>query len=517
MAFLKLSQASFSLIMLPFLVYLLLRLLFSCWILPILVYRKLRKNGFGGPTPAFPLGNIREMEFLCEKNIKDYDSSLESPAISHDIHSTVFPYFSKWQKSHGKVFIYWLGTEPFLYIAEPEFLKKMSSKVQGKRWGKPNVFKHDRKPMFGSGLLMVEGNDWVRHRHVITPAFSPTNLKTMVSLMVEPATKMFQRWTALINTGKTEFDVEREITTMAGEIIARASFGLSCENGGEMLGKLRAMQITLFNVNRYVGVPFGQWICRRKNMEAKKLGKEIDQLLLSIISGARNKCGEGSGQRQRCLLGYLMEGERLNERELVDECKTFFFGGHETTALALTWTLLLLAMHPHWQTQLREEITRVIGDGEIHFTNLAALNKMGWVMNEVLRLYPPAPNVQRQAREEIKVDDLVIPKGTNMWVDTVAMHHDPTLWGDDVYEFRPERFKDDHLYGGCKHKTGFLPFGFGGRMCVGRNWTFIEYKVVLTMLLTKFSFSPSPSYHHSPSILLSLRPRYGMPLIVQPL
>lgn len=83
------------------------------------------------------------------------------------------------------MFIYWLGTEPFLYVAEPEFLKRMSSGVLGKSWGKPTVFKYDRKPMFGKGLVMVEGEDWVRHRHAITPAFSPSNLK--VSLL-QPVT-----------------------------------------------------------------------------------------------------------------------------------------------------------------------------------------------------------------------------------------------------------------------------------------------------------------------------------------
>ncbi|XP_039033043.1 cytokinin hydroxylase-like [Hibiscus syriacus] len=502
------SQAFFTSLMVAFPLYLFFRLLFSCWILPILVYIKLRKNGFRGPIPTFPLGNITEMKIASKKKNTNDDSS--SSLISHDIHSTVFPYFSRWQKSHGKVFIYWLGTEPFLYVAEPEFLKKMSSKVQGKRWGKPNVFKHDRKPMFGSGLVMVEGDDWVRHRHVITPAFSPPNMKAMASLMVEPATKMLRRWTTVINSGKPKIDVERDITTMAGEIIARASFGLSCENGSEVFQKLKAMQITLFNHNRYVGVPFSRWIFQKKNMEAKKLGEEIDQVLLSIMEDVEKK-------KNKCLVGYLMEGERLNGREVVDECKTFFFGGHETTALLLTWTLLLLAMHPHWQNQLRDEITQVFGDGEIHFSKLAHLNKMGWVMKEVLRLYSPAPNAQRQAREDIKVDGVIIPKGTNIWIDTVAMHHDPALWGDDVNEFRPERFKDDQVYGGCKHEVGFMPFGFGGRMCVGRNWTLMEYKVVLSLMLNSFSFSLSPTYRHSPSILLSLRPTYGLPLIVQPL
>ncbi|XVF50834.1 hypothetical protein PTKIN_Ptkin04bG0135700 [Pterospermum kingtungense] len=519
MGFLKLSPAFLSLAMLVFLLFLFLRLLFSCWIQPFRAYRKIKKTGFGGPTPSFPLGNIREMKITNNSKNIISDSSLGTSCISHDIHSAVLPYFARWRKSHGKVFIYWLGTEPFLYIAEPEFLKKMSSGVLGKNWGKPNVFKYDREPMFGSGLVMVEGDDWLRHRHVMTPAFSPANLKVMANLMVEPTTKMLDRWATLINSGKPEIDVEREITTTAGNIIARTSFGLCSQNGSQVFEKLRAMQNILFNTNRYVGVPFSRWMCPKKSLKAKKLGKEIDQLLSSIID-ARKKCWDGSPQRD--LLGVLMEadgrvGKSLNARELVDECKTLFFAGHETTALALTWTLLLLAMYPDWQNQLRDEITQVIGDEEIEFNRLAGLKKMGWVMNEVLRLYSPAPNAQRQAREDIKVDDLVIPNGTNIWIDVVAMHHDPEIWGDDVNEFRPERFRDDPLYGGCKHKMGFLPFGFGGRMCVGRSLTMMEYKLLLTLILTKFAFSLSPTYRHSPAVLLTLRPRYGLPLIVQTL
>ncbi|KAE8698183.1 subtilase family protein [Hibiscus syriacus] len=517
MGFFELSRVFFILALVVSLLYLFFRLLFSCWVLPIRVYRKIKKNGFDGPIPSFPLGNITEIKI--SKNVKD--SSFGFSGISHDIHSTVFPYFANWQKIHGKVFIYWLGTEPFLYIAEPEFLRKMSSSVLGKNWGKPTVFKRDRKPMFGSGLVMVEGDDWVRHRHVITPAFSPANLKAMTSSMVEPANLMLDEWTALISSGRSEIDVEREITTTAGEIIARTSFGLSNQKGRKVYEKLRAMQITLFNSNRYVGVPFSKWLCLKKTLEARKLGKEIDQLLLSLIV-ARKMTWDGSTQKD--LLGLLMEGSHadggagksLTTRELIDECKTFFFGGHETTALALTWTLLVLALYPQWQDQLREEIREMIGDdGEIDFTRLSSLKKMEWVMKEVLRLYSPAPNAQRQAREDIKVDDLIIPNGTNIWIDVVGMHHDPALWGDDVNEFRPERFENDSLYGGCKHKMGYLPFGFGGRMCVGRNLTMMEYKVVLTLMLRRFSFSTSPNYRHSPSTLLSLRPRHGLPLIVQ--
>lgn len=138
-------------------------------------------------------------------------------------------------------------------------------------------------------------------------------------------------------------------------------------------------------------------------------------------------------------------------------------------------------------------------------------------MNEVLRLYPPAPHVQRQARDDIQVEGVTIPTGTNFSIDVMAMMHDRGYWGDTVHEFRPERFEADSLYGGCEHKMGYLPFGFGGRMCIGRNQAIMEYKIVLTLILSRFSFSLSPYYSHSPAVILSLRPGKGMPLVVQPL
>ncbi|XP_054787876.1 cytokinin hydroxylase-like [Prosopis cineraria] len=514
--------------------FLISKLTLSWWVLPFLTHQKLKRCGFTGPVPSFPFGNIDEMKktttttMITKNNINTSDYlDCSSCCLSHDIHQTVFPYFSRWQNSHGKVFVYWLGTEPFLYIAEPEFLKKMSKEVMAKRWGKPSVFRNDRDPMFGNGLVMVEGNDWVRHRHVVAPAFSPLNLKAMASMMVESTKQMVERWANQISNGNLEIDVESEIIATAGEIIARTSFGMKDENAREVFKKLRALQMTLFMTTRYVGVPFGKCLNVKKTLEAKKLGKEIDRVLLAVIKNRKSSSSSSSTstvsnkKHEQDLLGLLLQENQhtLTTRELVDECKTFFFGGHETTALAITWTLLLLAEHQDWQIQLRHEIREVVGDDidDLDINLLSELKKMKWVMNEVLRLYPPAPNVQRQAREDIKVgDNLTVPDGTNLWIDVVAMHHDPALWGSDVNEFRPERFKDD-VNGGCRHTMGYLPFGFGGRMCVGRNLTFMEYKIVLTLLLSRFSFEVSPRYHHSPSIMLSLRPSRGLPLVVKPL
>ncbi|OAY83776.1 Cytochrome P450 714C2, partial [Ananas comosus] len=437
------------------------------WLAPVGVSRRLRRNGFDGPSPNFPFGNLVEMSKKQHGSSSSASATASScsSSFTNDIHSTVFPYFARWRKTFGKVFIYWLGTEPFLYIADPEFLKVVTSGTLSRKWGKPNVFKKDRKPLFGKGLLMA-----------------------MINLMEESTTKMLDSWSKIVASGQKEIDVEREITTNAAEIIAKTSFGLGEENGVRVFKKLRRLQATLFESNRLVGVPFSNLLYLKQTYKAWRLGREIDHLLLAIVE-ARARKGRGGQDLLSLLLAGEGEGEgkekarKLTTRELVDECKTFFFGGHETTALALSWTLLLLAMYPEWQAALREEIAEHSAGGSLDSDGLSKLTKMSWVLNEVLRLYSPAPNVQRQAREDIAIgESLVIPKGTNMWVDVVGLHHDASLWGDDVNEFKPERFSAG-AGGGCKHRMGFLPFGFGGRICVGRNLTLMEYKIVLSLIL----------------------------------
>ncbi|KAK1366596.1 cytokinin hydroxylase-like [Heracleum sosnowskyi] len=499
------------------------KIIFSFWIWPNMAYQKLKRNGLSGPSPSFPLGNINDMVQAAKRNKQSLTSS---NVITHDVHSRVFPYYALWQKSYGKVFVHWLGTEPFLYVSDAEFLKQMSAAVPGKSWGKSNIFRNDRKPMFGSGLVFAEGEDWVRHRNVLTPAFFPANLKALASLMVASTNNMIDRWTSIINSGHQEIEFEKEITTATGEIIAKASFGMTYETGRKVLEKLRVMQQTLFNSNRYVGVPYSKYLCLKKYREAKRLGDEIDALLLSLINDKTKlkKDRDHSGvatDRETNLLDMMLadyeSAKSLTTKEIVDECKTFFFGGHETVALALTWTLFLLSVHPEWQNQLREEIKQVVGDQVVDANMLAGLKKMGWVMNEALRLYPPAPQLQRQARYDIQVNEVIIPKETNILIDVMAIMHDRGFWGDTVHQFRPERFEADNLYGGCEHKMGYVPFGFGGRMCIGRNLAIMEYKIVLTLILSRFSFSLSPYYIHSPAIMFTLRPAYGMPLVVQPL
>ncbi|CAN6457100.1 unnamed protein product [Victoria cruziana] len=499
--------------------------IYRWWIHPMGVKIRLERSGFRGPSPSFPLGNIMEMRKLSGGSRDDGTPCI----ISHDIHPLVSPYFAHWRKEFGKVFMYWLGTEPFLYVAEPEFIKLMISACdQSKSWGKPSVFREDRKALFGNGLVMLEGDNWSRRRRTISPAFSPSNLKNMGSLMVASTCSMLEKWRRQMKGGSAEIDVERDIIRTTADVIAKAIFGLNYrEEEKQVMEKIRSVHGALFRDQRLVGVPFTNAFNIKQSWRIHGLGKEIDRLILSVIKEQRG--GDEPSSAHLDLVGLLLKKEidetsrhpetEVFDQDLLDDCKTFVFGGHETSALALTWTLFLLALNPEWQHSLREEVLEVTKGLPIDADVLPELKKMTWVMNEVLRLYPPSPNAQRQAMEDIQVREFSVPRGTNIWLDIVGMNHDPALWGEDVDEFKPERFKEvgRSTAAACNHRMGFIPFGVGTRTCVGQNLFRLEYKIVLSMILTSFSWSLSSNYSHSPSIVFTLRPSFGVPLVLRPL
>ncbi|XP_031473021.1 cytochrome P450 714C2 [Nymphaea colorata] len=514
-----------SLIMAPvcFLLCVCGAVLYRCFVRPLIVRRVLERNGLRGPSPSFPLGNISTMRKLARSTVV-HGSPMS--LITHDIHPLLFPHFAEWRKAFGKVFVYWIGTEPFLYVAEPELIKQMISAGDHRSmsWGKPSVFRTDRQSLFGNGLLMLDGDNWSHRRHTLSPAFFPSNLKKLAGVIIDSASDMLQNWEDQTKDAATaEIDVEKDLVRATANVIAKITFGQSYQQVKEVFEEMSSVQSVLFRNQRLVGVPFGNLFNPKQSTRIQRLGKDIDRRILSVIetprAGGHSLYDDLLGllqQDQKRAAGDSRHGKELSEQDLVDECKTFIFGGHETTALALTWTLFLLALHPEWQQSLREEVMEVTGGQPIDANVIPHLQKMTWVMNEVLRLYSPAPNAQRQARKEMQVGELVIPKGTNIWFDIVGLNHDPCLWGEDVNEFRPERFKDGPS-SACKHRLGFVPFGLGARTCVGQNLFKMEYKIVLSMILSSFSWSLSHNYSHSPAIVLTLRPSSGVPLVLRPL
>lgn len=138
--------------------------------------------------------------------------------------------------------------------------------------------------------------------------------------------------------------------------------------------------------------------------------------------------------------------------------------------------------------------------------------QLNLVINETLRLYPPATVLPRMALEDIKLGDLHIPKGLSIWIPVLAIHHSKDLWGEDANEFNPERFASKSFTPGR-----FIPFSAGPRNCVGQAFAMMEAKIILAMLISRFSFTISENYRHAPVTVLTIKPKYGVQVCLKPL
>lgn len=136
------------------------------------------------------------------------------------------------------------------------------------------------------------------------------------------------------------------------------------------------------------------------------------------------------------------------------------------------------------------------------------------VINESLRLYPTVVFMSREALEDMKFGKILVPKGVNIWVPVVSLHRDTSLWGPDADEFKPERFTNG-VAGACKVPQLYQPFGAGPRICAGLNLAIVELKIVLAILISKFTFSVPPTYCHSPTFNLVIEPGQGINLLMK--
>ncbi|KAK7374921.1 hypothetical protein VNO80_08364 [Phaseolus coccineus] len=505
--------------LLAILAILLLKLVYdnlSCyWFTPLRIKKIMEMQGVRGPKPSFLTGNILDMASLVSKT-----TSQDMKTISHDIVGRLLPHFLLWSSQFGKRFLYWNGTEPRLCLTETELIKEFLSKystVSGKSWQQ----RQGSKNFIGQGLLMANGEDWYHQRHIVAPAFMGDRLKNYAGHMVECTKEMLQSLKIALEGGQTEVEIGHYMTKLTADIISRTEFGTSYQKGKKIFDLLTLLQSRCAQASRHLCFPGSRFFPSKYNREIKSLKMEVETLLMEIIQ-SRKDCVEigRSNSYGNDLLGMLLNemqkkkgnGNSINLQLVMDQCKTFFFAGHETTALLLTWTVMLLASNTSWQEKVREEVKSVCNGAIPSLDQLSKLTLLHMVINESMRLYPPASVLPRMAFEDIVLGDLYIPKGLSIWIPVLAIHHSEKLWGKDANEFNPQRFTSKPFVPGR-----FLPFASGPRNCVGQAFALMEAKIILAMLISRFSFTISQNYRHAPVVVLTIKPKYGVQVCMKPL
>ncbi|KAF5809195.1 putative cytochrome P450 [Helianthus annuus] len=323
---------------------------------------------------------------------------------------------------------------------------------------------------------------------------------------------MISKWDAYIeasNKSEFEFDVHKELHQLSGDIISRTDFGSNFSEGKRIFELQEQQTVLVLQSLRKVYIPGSRFLPTKQNRTLWNLEKETREVVTKLIEKNKN-----TKQNSNTLLAAMISPSKkdgiLELKEIVDECKTFCVAGKQTTANLLTWAFLLLGLHQEWQNKAREEVDRVCGQNAFpRADNLADLKIVTLILNETLRLYPPAGMMTRQVLENVKLTcGLDILADTRLFLAMTAVHHNVRIWGEDANVFNPMRFLEPR-----NHLALFFPFGLGSTVCVGQNLVFVEAKIVLAMIISRYSFVVSPLYVHTPMQSLALQPQFGAQII----
>ncbi|MEL6467690.1 MAG: cytochrome P450 [Pseudomonadota bacterium] len=367
------------------------------------------------------------------------------------------------------------------------------------------------RPAVGESIFIAEGADWRWQRRTAAPVFTHRNMMNLAPIMTGAAGRSADRIAAagpravnlLDEMVATTFDVIADVTFSGGEAFDRAAVHDAIEDYITDAGK-----ISLFDI---IGAP--DWVPRPGRLVSGKAMRKTKAIADRAIEARAARPANGVPD----LLDLLLAGEdpdtrrKMTTAELRDNLLTFIVAGHETTALTLAWSLYLVAFDQKVQDRARAEAQAVLGGRAATGDDVTNLPFIRQIIDEALRLYPPAGMVSRTAMADDVLCGREIRKGDTCIIPIYALHRSSLLW-DDPDAFHPERFADRKAV----DRYTYLPFGDGPRICIGASFALQEAVIILATLLARFRFTLVPGKDPAPVMILTLRPEGGVWLTAEP-
>jgi len=417
-------------------------------------------------------------------------------------------------RRYGDVFRFQIGPLVFHQLAHPDHVKHV---LLDHAKNYPRSWHYDRAGVVvGAGLVTTEGPAWRRLRRMAQPSFHAQRVAALAGVMTAATDAMRQRWLAYAWTGEP-LDVAAEFVTLTLRIVGRALLGIDLGGEADQIGPAMttALAYLEYRLANLLSLPLS--VPTPRNLRARRALATLDAIVFAIIARRRSapEAERDTGDLLAMLLATKDEetGSGLTDRELRDQVLTFIGAGHETTAVALAWTLYLLSQHPEAETRLRAEVAEVLGDRTPVAGDLPRLAYTRQVIEESLRLYPPVYALIRDVKANDEIGGFSIPARSMVILSPYVTHHHPAVWPDPE-TFDPDRFTPERC--ALRPRFAWYPFLGGPHQCIGQELALMEITLVVAMLVQSFRFHLAPGFHVEPQPMLSLRPRGGLSLILQP-
>jgi cytochrome P450 len=366
----------------------------------------------------------------------------------------------------------------------------------------------------GDSLLTTDGDYWRRQRRVAQPAFHKARLVGFGAAMAAAAAQMVERWRPRAARGET-LEVVPELLALTLDILGRTLFAQDLGAAAARVEPALAavLRHTMTTISAVVTAP--RWLPTARNRRFRAALAALDEVVMGTIR--RRRAGDG-GDGGADLVSLLMAardaetGEGMTDRQLRDEVMTLMLAGHETTAMALSWTFALLSRHPATRRALEEELARELGGRAPTVEDLPRLRLTRMVLDESMRLYPPAWGVNRSVIAADVIDGFQIPAGAVVFVSPWVTHRDPDLW-ENPEGFDPQRFASEP---DARPRYAYFPFGGGPHLCIGAGFALMEAQIVLATVAQAVRLDLVPGASLVPEPLITLRPRGPMPMTARP-
>ncbi|MCB1474473.1 MAG: cytochrome P450 [Rhodobiaceae bacterium] len=369
------------------------------------------------------------------------------------------------------------------------------------------------RPAVGSSLFTSEGADWRWQRRAIAPVFTARNVDALAPVMTQTAERASRRIGSV--EGPVEmvaqmlsatFDVICEVALSGREHFDADAYGAAITQYFLTVGRASLLD--------FLEVPY--WIPRPGELFARGCIRTMHNMVSRAIEARR---ADSSRSGDRDLLDHMIAasdaetGRRMNARDLLHNMQFFIVAGHETTALALSWSLFLLANAPEVQEAARAQAKGILGERAATAADLDAMPLVEQILEEAMRLYPPVGLLARNVLAADRLYDRDIEPGDTVFLNLYALHRHRQLW-EEPQSFDPARFSADRSAG--RDRYSYLPFGAGPRICVGANFAMMQARIILATLLARYRFTPSGAAP-LPVMHMTIRPEPGVRLRADPL